>query len=114
MNFYVKFVEDYLTCTRWANEKEKEEFWQVEGIIKKQSNQLFKFDISFLKIYPNDKIGKKITDKSKSDKILIEEYKNWVLIDTKEVIEYVIKNQLKEVHLNDLKQKLEWNIILSK
>jgi len=115
MNFYVKFVEDYLTSVKWANKEEEEEkFWQVEGIIKKHSNQLFKFDISFLKFYPNNKIGKKITDKSKSDKILIEEYKNWVLIDTKEVIEYVVKNQLKEIYLDDLKEKLDWNIILPK
>ena len=48
---YIDFVNKYLSFIRWANEKEQENLWQVEGIITKHSNQFLKFDISFLKSY---------------------------------------------------------------
>ena len=87
---YIDFVNKYLSFIRWANEKEQENLWQVEGIITKHSNQFLKFDISFLKSY-NSKIGKRITGHNKSDKILMEKDRNWILLDTEELIQYAIK-----------------------
>ena len=109
-----EFVKNYLSGIRWASELEQKQFWQVEGIITKHSNQLFKFDISFLKTYPGDKIGKIVTGESKADKILLETKKDWILIDTQEVLKYVIKHKMKEVHLQELMHKLEWNVTLPK
>tara|TARA_R110002094_G_scaffold73615_2_gene81451 strand:+ start:666 stop:1010 length:345 start_codon:yes stop_codon:yes gene_type:complete len=109
---FIDFVDNHLDHIRWANEKEQKEFWQVEGIIKKYSNQLLKFDVSFLKEYPDDKVGKRITRKTKSDKIVIATTKNWVILDTKEVIDYVINLQLKEVRLEELIDKLKCNTLI--
>lgn len=111
---YTQFVNKYLTSVTWATEEEKKQDWQIQGIIKKQSNQFLKFDISFLKELPNNLIGKRVTSKSKSDKILLETKLNWVLIDTQEVIQYIVQHKLKSVKLKDLIDKLEWNIILKK
>ena len=108
----INFVTNHLEQVRWATEEEQKKLWQVEGIVKKHSNQLLKFDISFLKEYPDDKVGKRITGKTKSDKIVIATTKNWVILDTKEVIDYVINFQLKEVKLEELIDKLKWNTLI--
>lgn len=105
----IKFVQEYLTNIKWQKNKD----WQVEGNIKKLSNQYYKFDIEFLKNF-NGKKGKLINLKNKSDKILFEDEKNWILVDTQEFIKYMISCNMQEIILEKLIKKIEWNIILPK
>jgi len=105
----INFVEKYLQNVTWHVNKN----YQVEGLLKK-SNQYYKFDIRYLSDYPNNKKGKLINSKSYADKVLFEDKKNWILVDTEELKKYMIENKLKEVKLEDLLSKLEWNIILPK
>ena len=105
----IKFVEQYLSNVKWNND----EYWQVEGIITKLSNQYFKLDISFLKDFTGKK-GKLINSKSTSDKVLFEDDKNWILIDTQELIRYMKDKNLKEINLEELIKNIDWNIILPK
>jgi len=105
----VKFVKEYLTNVNWINNKN----WQVEGNIKKLSNQYYKFDIRFLKDF-DDKKGKLISSKSQADKVLFEDDQNWILVDTQELIKYMKDHSLKEVKLEELIKNIEWNIILPK
>lgn len=104
-----KFVEQYLTNVKWHENEQ----WQVEGIIKKLSNQYLKFDIRFLKDFDNKK-GKLINSKSEADKVLFEDDNNWILVDTQELIKYMKQCNLKEVNLEELIKKIDWNIILPK
>ena len=104
----IQFVNEYLINVTW-NESNS---YQVEGLLK-QSNQYLKFDIRFLKDF-NDKMGKLIDSKSKADKILFEDTKNWILVDTQELIKYMEKNSLKEVTLEALIKDIDWNMILPK
>ena len=104
-----KFVSDYLTDVKWNKEIE----WLVSGIINKKSNQYCKFDIRNLSDFI-DKKGKLISSKSKSDKVLFEDDQNWILVDTQELIKYMKDHSLKEVKLEELISKLEWNILLPK
>ena len=105
----IKFVDKYLLNIKW-NEGED---WQVEGNIKKLSNQYLKFDIRFLKDF-KDKKGKLINSKSQADKVLFEDDQNWILVDTQELIKYAKINHLKEVKLEELIKNIDWNIILPK
>ena len=105
----IKFVKEYLTNVNWINNKD----WQVEGNIKKLSNQYYKFDISFLKDF-TDKRGKLVSSKSQADKVLFEDNKNWILVDTQELIKYMKEHSLKEVKLEELIKNIDWNIILPK
>lgn len=105
----IKFVNEYLTNVKWQNNKD----WQVEGNIKKLSNQYYKFDIRFLKDFDHKK-GKLINSKSEADKVLFEDNKNWILIDTQELIKYMKEHSLKEIKLEELIKNINWNIILSK
>ena len=105
----IEFVKQYLSNTKW-NEGED---WQVEGNIKRLSNQYLKFDIRFLKDF-NDKKGKLINSKSQADKVLFEDDINWILVDTQELIKHMKEFNLKEVKLEELIKSIEWNIILPK
>ena len=105
----LKFVKEYLTNVNWINNKD----WQVEGNIKKLSNQYYKFDISFLKDF-TDKKGKLVSSKSQADKVLFEDDRNWILVDTQELVKYMKEHDLKEVKLEELIKIIDWNIILPK
>ena len=105
----IEFVNQYLSNIKW-NEGED---WQVEGNIKRLSNQYLKFDIRFLKDF-NDKKGKLINSKSQADKVLFEDDKNWILVDTQELIKYMRISDLKQINLEQLLSNIDWNIILPK
>jgi hypothetical protein len=104
----IKFVKKYLTNIKWFENKD----FQVEGLLK-QSNQYLKFDIRFLSDF-NDKKGKLIDSKSQADKVLFEDDKNWILVDTQELIKHMKAYGLKEVKLEELIKSIDWNIILPK
>ena len=87
------------------NQKNKE-LWDIEGIL---NNQSFKFDLRPLK--NNAKGG---SFRTKADKIVFDMKDQFIVVDTEELHQYLKENKLKEVHLQDLLSKLEWNIILPK
>ena len=104
----IKFVNNCLKNAIWHENNS----YQVEGLLK-QSNQYLKFDIRFLNDF-NDKKGKLINSKSEADKVLFEDDKNWILVDTQELIKYMKHYGLKEVKLEKLIKSIDWNIILPK
>ena len=87
------------------NQKNKE-LWDIEGIL---NNQSFKFDLRPLK--NNAKGG---SFRTKADKMVFDMKDQFIVVDTEELHQYLKENKLKEVHLQDLLSKLEWNIILPK
>jgi hypothetical protein len=99
----------------WPTEEQKNtEHWNISGVLKKNSNQEFKFDVRSMFQMPNNQLGKRITTLSKADKIVFETDKEWVIIDVTELHEYVKKQSLKVVQFEDLLNKLEWNIYIAK
>ena len=114
MNIETKF-SIHLNNIIWPTETQKNnEHWNVSGVLKKNSNQEFKFDVRPMFQMPNNQLGKKATTASKADKIVFETDKNWVIVDVIELNIYVKKHKLKIVQLEDLISRLEWNIILPK
>ena len=104
-----------LNIKKYATENEKnKELWDVLGIIKNKSNQEFKFDLRPLKKLNNTDFAKSGSFLTKSDKMVFEMGLEWILIDTQELINYIKKHKIKTVHLEDLLNKLEWNIVLPK
>jgi hypothetical protein len=101
-NFYKKLKNITLASLK----QKKNELWDAEGVLH---NQLLKFDLRPLK--NNIKIG---SFKSKADKMVFDMKDQFIVIDTEELHQYLKENKLKEVHLQDLLSKLEWNIILPK
>ena len=105
----IKFVNECLKIVIWHESKN----YQVEGLLQ-QSNQYYKFDIRNLNDFPENKKGKLINSKSEADKVLFEDDKNWILVDTQELIKHMKAYGLKEVKLEELIKNIDWNIILPK
>jgi len=87
--------------------------WDVEGIIKDRTNQPFKFDLKPIKKIKGI-IGKEGHFKKKSDKMVFEYSDKYIVIDVEELNNYVKTHKLKIVQMEELLEKLEWNIILKK
>lgn len=108
-NLNIKFVNECLINTKW-NENNS---YQVEGLLK-QSNQYYKFDIRYLSDFHENKVGKLINSESQADKVLFEDDKNWILIDTQEFIQHMKKHNLKEIKIEELLSNIDWNIVVPK
>jgi oligoribonuclease NrnB/cAMP/cGMP phosphodiesterase (DHH superfamily) len=101
---------DLLSSVTLANKNQRQkELWDVEGVLKDRLNQKFKFDLRPIK--DNVKIG---SFKSKADKMVFDMKNEYVIVDLEELTKYIKENNIKEVNLEDLISKLDWNIILSK
>jgi hypothetical protein len=111
----IVFAEKFLNLIDWpTKEQQEKEHWNVSGILKKNSNQKFKFDVRPMFNMPNNQLGKKGTTSSKADKIVFETDKEWVIIDVLELNEYIKKQTSRIIQFEDLLNKLDWNIILPK
>jgi hypothetical protein len=100
------FLSDITYAT--LNQRKKE-LWDVEGILKNRLNQKLKFDLRPIK--NNAKIG---NFKTKADKMVFDMKDQYIIVDVEELHQYVKENKLKDIDLQDLLSKLEWNIVLPK
>jgi len=109
------FVEKNLKEINWANQKQKqEEHWDVSGILYKKTNQTYKYDLSPVKKFNDGSVGKNGKFNSKADKMLFEFKDNWIIVDVEELNKYVKDNNKKDILLEEILEKLDWNIILNK
>lgn len=106
-----KFVKEYLSNVEW---NKKNEDWQISGIVHGMSNKHLKFDIRNLRNNKNNEKEKFVKYKNSSNKILFETQKDWILIDTKEFVKYMKKNQINTIKLEDLLNSFKLTIILPK
>jgi hypothetical protein len=105
----VRSFVKYLTDVNYPKDQQKiNEIWDVEGRLK-NGNQKFKFDLRSIK--NNIKIG---FFKTKADKMVFNMKDEWIIVDIEELHSYVKTKNLKNILLEDLISKLEWNIILPK
>ena len=109
MNIIDKFSK-YLTSIEYPKQKTS---WNIAGIIKGQ-NAFYKFDVRDMFALPNGTPAQKGRLDSKADKMVLEIEDKWVILDLEELHQYIKKNKLKKVYVNDLISKLEWTIFLAK
>ena len=62
----------------------------------------------------NNEFHKRFKSNSKADKIVIEEKNKWLIIDTKELVDYLKKNKNREIDINKVLKTLKWNIVIDK
>jgi hypothetical protein len=87
--------------------------WNIAGIIKGQ-NAFYKFDVRDMFALPDGTPAQKGRLDSKADKMVLEMEDKWVILDLEELHQYIKKNKLTKVYVNDLIKKLEWNIVIIK
>ena len=102
----LEFLEDIKKAT--AVQK-KTELWDVEGILKNRLNQKLKFDLRPIK--NNAKIG---SFKTKAHKMVFDMNNEYIIVDVEELHQYIKQNNLKDIQLEELISKLDWNITLPK
>lgn len=103
-NSFKKYLDDI----QYPSKQEEKDLWDISGILKNRLNQKLKFDTR-----PIKKEGFKIGNfKSKADKMVFHINKKWIIIDVKELHNYIKKNDMKDVNIKELISNLDWNIIL--
>ena len=101
----MKSFESYLNNIKYPKKKTS---WNISGTIK-DHNGFYKFDTK-----PLNKNAKGGSFKTKADKIVYDINNQYIIVDVEELHNYLLNNNLKVVHLEELLSKLEWNIILPK
>jgi len=109
MNIIERF-STYLTAIEYPKEKTS---WNIAGIIK-DKNAFYKFDVRDMFALPDGTPAQKGRLDSKADKMVLEMDDKWVILDLEELHQYIKKNKLTKVYVNDLIKKLEWNIVIIK
>jgi hypothetical protein len=87
--------------------------WNIAGIIKGQ-NAFYKFDVRDMFALPDGTPAQKGRLDSRADKMVLEMEDQWIILDLEELHQYIKKNKLTKVYVNDLISKLEWTIFLAK
>jgi hypothetical protein len=103
MNQVEKFSK-YLNEIEYPNQKED---WNIAGIIKGQ-NAFYKFDVKNLKKINQEHSFCTNNINNKADKIVLENLKEWVILDIKEINKYVINQKKKNYNINDLINNDQW------
>jgi len=98
----------YLTAIEYPKEKAS---WNIAGIIKGQ-NAFYKFDVRDMFALSDGTPAQKGRLDSKADKMVLEMEDKWVILDLEELHQYIKKNKVTKVYVNDLISKLEWTIFL--
>ena len=109
MSSIIERFSKHLSLIEYPNKKTS---WSIAGIIKNK-NAFYKFDVRTMK-QEGEKIFQNGYLKTEAEKMVLEFLDQWVILDTKELNNYITTNKLKEINLEDLLSKLEWNIILPK
>ena len=99
-----------LTAIEYPKEKTS---WNIAGILK-DKNAFYKFDVRDMKRESDNHLFQTGKTDTKADKMVFEFNKQWVIIDIEELHKYIEEKKDKEFNLDDLLEKLEWNIIIKK
>ena len=107
-----ELIEKYLMDVCYSTKEQQEkELWDVSGILKNKSNQVFKFDTRNLSSF-KEGVGKKSHLKTKADKMVFKINDEYLLIDVEELHSYIKENNLKIINVEEIISKLDWNIVL--
>jgi hypothetical protein len=109
MNIVERFSK-YITSIEYPKEKSS---WNIAGVIKGQ-NGFYKFDVRRMKEESKNRFYKTGNLNTKADKMVFEFKDKWVILDIEELNKYVKKHNIKDLELNDLIPKLDWNIFVEK
>lgn len=97
-----------------ASYPQKFEGWHIKGMLKSNSNNVFKFDLSNIIKKEDDHYERNGSFKSKADKMVFESKDEWIILDVRELNNYIKINKLKDVNFNKLLEDLEWTSYVKK
>jgi hypothetical protein len=98
-----------LTAIEYPKEKSS---WNIAGILKNK-NAYYKYDVRDMFKLSNGTLAQKGRTNTKADKMVLEIDNSWVILDLEELHQYIKKNKLTKVYVNDLISKIEWTIFIN-
>lgn len=110
----MSFLKNLKVFTEATQEEKNKETWNVKGILRKHSNQEFKFDLRPLSKVKDELLGKKGFLNTKADKMVFETNNQWIIVDIQELHLYLKNKKEKIVYLKDILNSFEWNIFINK
>ena len=107
--------KDYLIGIKYPTKEQVEkEMWHVLGVLKERTNREYKFDLRPISNFKEGGEGKTGSFATKADKMVFDFTDKWVIIDIDELHGYIKDNKVKDLLLDNLILKLNWNIIVLK
>ena len=100
----------YLTAIEYPKEKTS---WNIAGMIK-GSNAFYRFDVREMFKMSNGRPAQSGRLDTKAQKMVLEDEKQWLILDLEELHEYIRREKKTKVYINDLIDDLEWTIFLPK
>ena len=100
----------YLTAIEYPKEKTS---WNIAGMIK-GSNAFYRFDVREMFKMSNGMPAQSGRLDTKAQKMVLEDEKQWLILDLEELHEYIRREKKTKVYINDLIDDLEWTIFLPK
>ena len=106
----VKRFSNYLTAIEYPKEKTS---WNIAGMIK-GSNAFYRFDVREMFKMPDGTPAQSGRLDTKAQKMVFETKDKWLIFDIDELHQYIRKNKVDKVYIDNLLDCLEWSIILEK
>ncbi len=106
----LKRFEKYLTVIEYPKEKTS---WNIAGMIK-GSNAFYRFDVREMFEMSDGTLAQDGRLNTKAQKMVLEDEKQWLILDLEELHEYIRREKKTKVYINDLIDDLEWTIFLPK
>ena len=109
MDIIEKFSR-FLTAVEYPKEKTS---WNIAGMIK-GSNAFYRFDVREMFEMQDGTPAQSGRLDTKAQKMVLEDEKQWLILDLEELHEYIRREKKTKVYINDLIDDLEWTIFLAK
>ena len=106
----VERFSDYLTAIEYPKEKTS---WNIAGMIKGK-NAFYRFDVREMFKMPDGTPAQSGRLDTKAQKMVFETKDKWLIFDIDELHQYIRKNKVDKVYIDNLLDCLEWSIILEK
>jgi len=106
----LKRFEKNLTAIEYPKEKSS---WNIAGMIK-GSNAFYRFDVREMFEMPDGTPAQSGRLDTQAQKMVLEDEKQWLILDLEELHEYIRREKKTKVYINDLIDDLEWTIFLAK
>lgn len=106
MSLIIERFSKYLSEIEYPKPEEKNQGWQIKGMLSKFSNQIYKFDVRGMIGAPDGTAKKGGSFATKAEKFVFETDTSWLVFDIDEFLEYLKSNETQVIRLEEMIDKL--------
>ena len=110
MSTILQRFSKYLTRIEYPKEKTS---WNIAGVLK-DKNAFYRFDVREMAPRADGTPVLPCKTNTQAEKMVFELNDKWVILDVKQIHEYLITHDVRNVQLRNLFNKLEWTMEIPK